>query len=134
MNSDDPINTDNTRKGKPRGVTDTKPCPNWDLINREGIDDGEFLERWDHLSSVYTQMLKSPKRRLIPETAWDSIVLFSLLRAITEWKGNGEGKCPLKNYAWSILNYTSIQWWTKNKNGIINSVELDKAYMTQGDK
>jgi hypothetical protein len=117
-----------------RGITDTKACPNWDLIDRSQISDEEFLERWDNLSKVHTQMLNSPQRRLIPETAWDSIVLFSLLRAITEWKGNGEGKCPLKNYAWKILGYTSIQWWTKNKKSILNSIELDKSFMTQENK
>jgi hypothetical protein len=112
-----------------RKISNVKPCPNWQLIKRGGLSDAEFTERYLMLSVVRVQMLKSPQRRLIPEYAWEEIVEFSILRAVTTWKGNGDGKCPLKNYAWVLLRNTGIQWWNKNKAGILDSVELDRSFM-----
>jgi hypothetical protein len=81
------------------------------------------------LATVKEQMINSPQRRLIPVSAWEDLVEFSVLRAVTTWKGNGDGKCPLKNYAWVLLRNTAIQWWNKNKTGILDCIELDRGFM-----
>ena len=112
-----------------RKISNVKPCPNWQLIKRDHLTDQEFLERYQMLATVKEQMINSPQRRLIPVSAWDDLVEFSVLRAVTTWKGNGDGKCPLKNYAWVLLRNTAIQWWNKNKIGILDSVELDRGFM-----
>lgn len=119
-----PLPTTRSRK-----ISNVKPCPNWQLIKRDHLTDQEFLERYQMLATVKEQMINSPQRRLIPVSAWDDLVEFSVLRAVTTWKGNGDGKCPLKNYAWVLLRNTAIQWWNKNKIGILDSVELDRGFM-----
>jgi len=119
-----PLPTTRSRK-----ISNIKPCPNWQLIKRDHLTDQEFLERYQMLSVVKEQMLNSPQRRLIPVSAWEDLVEFAVLRAVTTWKGNGDGKCPLKNYAWVLLRNTAIQWWNKNKTGIIDSIELDRGFM-----
>lgn len=120
-----PLPTTRSRK-----ISSVKPCPNWQLIKRDHLSDQEFLERYQMLHSVKKQMLASPQRRLIPVSAWEDIVEFTVLRAVTTWKGNGEDKCPLKNYAWVLLRNTAIQWWNKNKMGILDCVELDRGFMS----
>jgi len=112
-----------------RKISNVKPCPNWQLIKREHLTDQEFLERYQMLATVKEQMINSPQRRLIPVSAWEDLVEFSVLRAVTTWKGNGDGKCPLKNYAWVLLRNTAIQWWNKNKTGILDCIELDRGFM-----
>lgn len=119
-----PLSTKRSRK-----ISNVKPCPNWLLIKRDHLTDQEFLERYQMLATVKEQMINSPQRRLIPVSAWEDLVEFSVLRAVTTWKGNGEGKCPIKNYAWVLLRNIAIQWWGKNKDGIIDSVELDRGFM-----
>ncbi len=119
-----PLPTTRSRK-----ISNVKPCPNWQLIKRDHLTNQEFLERYQMLSVVKEQMLNSPQRRLIPVSAWEDLVEFSILRAVTTWKGNGDGKCPLKNYAWVLLRNTAIQWWNKNKSGILDCVELDRGFM-----
>jgi hypothetical protein len=119
-----PLPTTRSRK-----ISNVKPCPNWQLIKRDHLTDQEFLERYQMLSVVKEQMLNSPQRRLIPVSAWEDLVEFSVLRAVTTWKGNGDGKCPLKNYAWVLLRNTAIQWWNKNKTGILDCIELDRGFM-----
>lgn len=109
-----------------RDVTSFVPCPNWGLIDRGGISDEEIQQRTLMLERVRVQMTSSPKRRLIPVSAWDELVSYSIWRAVTTWKGNGEGKCPLKNYAWRILHNAGIQWWGKNKHTILDCHELDR--------
>ena len=112
-----------------RKISNVKPCPNWQLIKRDHLTDQEFLERYQMLATVKEQMINSPQRRLIPVSAWEDLVEFSVLRAVTTWKGNGDGKCPLKNYAWVLLRNTAIQWWNKNKTGILDCIELDRGFM-----
>lgn len=116
-----------------RKISNIKPCPNWDLVKRGDLSDEEFLSRYLMLTGgvkpVREQMLNSPQRRLIPESAWEDLVTFAILRAVTTWKGNGDGRCPLKNYAWVLLRNTAIQWWQKNKGGILDAVELDRQFL-----
>lgn len=111
-------------------ISNVKPCPNYQLIRRDHLSDEEFTTRYLMLETVRDQMLASPQRRLIPVVAWDDVVHYTILKAVTTWKGNGEGLCPLKNYAWRILRNTSIQYWNKNKPGILDSKELDRGFMS----
>ena len=135
-----------------RKISNVKPCPNWSLIKRTGdlteeelrrvhefteeelrqrgyISDTEFKARYDMLRTVREQMIKHPNRRLIPISVWDDLVEYAILKAVTTWKGNGDGKCPLKNYAWVLLRNTAIQWWNKNKMGVLDCIELDRGFM-----
>lgn len=119
-----PISTRRSRQ-----ISNVKPCPNWSLIDRGSLTDDEFVTRYNMLSVIRPKMLAPHHRRLIPESAWEDIVDYSILKAVTTWKGNGEGKCPLPHYAFRILRFTAIQYWHKNKAGILDSVELDRSYM-----
>lgn len=114
-----------------RAITDTVQCPNWRLIKRhDGLSDADMASRYHMLSGhVYKQMMSDTHRKLIPPCHWEEVVLYSIYRAITEWKGNGDGKCPLPHYAFAILRNTSIQYWNHNQRGIIDAVELDKPLM-----
>lgn len=111
-------------------ISDRKPYPNWSLIDRGAMTDGEIYQRFLMLDQVKAQMISSPQRRLIPPWAWDELVEFSIWRAVTTWKGNGEGRCPLKNYAWRILQNTGRQYWKRNKHMILDCHELDRPYET----
>ena len=111
--------------GKSRDISNTKPVPNWDLIDRSHLSDDEFLSRVLMLEKVQDQMLKSAQRRLVPESDWENLVLYSVYKSATTWKGNGEGRAPIKNYAWRILHNISCQWWKKYKHTILDSVCLD---------
>jgi hypothetical protein len=87
------------------------PIPNWSLIRRyEGdpdryISDEVFLERWNHMhlgspSQRFKMVQSLNRRKLIPPSVWEELVDWSILKAICEWKGNGDGRCPLVNYTW----------------------------------
>lgn len=78
-----------------RKISNTKPCPNWATIDRGGLTDEEFTTRYLMLQPVRPKMMAPHHRRLIPETAWEELVEYAILKAVTTWKGNGEGKCPL---------------------------------------
>lgn len=112
-----------------RKISNTKPCPNWATLDRGGLTDEEFTTRYLMLQPVRPKMMAPHHRRLIPETAWEELVEYAILKAVTTWKGNGEGKCPLPHYAYRILRNTGIQYWTKNKGGLLDALELDRGYM-----
>lgn len=113
-----------------RKVTNRTSIPNWNLINREHLSDEEFTQRWLMLGSVYHQMVTSERhRRLIPLIDWEGICQYAILKAICTWKGNdkstGDPRCPIKNYSWAILHWTSVQYWKLNKHSILDRLELD---------
>jgi hypothetical protein len=112
-----------------RKISNIKPCPNWDTIDRSGISDQEFLDRYRMLQTIRPKMLSPHHRRLIPETAWEEIVDYTIYKAVCTWRGNGDGKCPLPHWAYRILRFTAIQYWNRNKTGILDSFELDRQFM-----
>jgi hypothetical protein len=111
-----------------RKISNVKPCPNWDLISRGGLSDQEFTDRFNMLRDVRPKMMAPHHRKLIPEHAWEEIVDYSILKAVTTWKGNGEGLCPLPHYAYRILRNTGIQYWHKNKEFLLDVLELDRNF------
>jgi hypothetical protein len=109
------------------GVTNLISIPNWKLIyNGQGLSDDEITQRWAMIRTFHSQMIYSPRRRLIPVSIWDELVEYASWMAIYRWKGNGTGKCPIKNYTWVILVNLGRSWWARHKHEILNQVELDK--------
>jgi hypothetical protein len=125
MNADSPP----VGKSRSRKISNIKPCPNWDTIDRSGISDQEFLDRFRMLETIRPKMLAPHHRRLIPENAWEEIVDYSIYKAVCTWRGNGDGKCPLPHYTYRILKNTGIQYWNRNKRGILDAFELDRHFM-----
>jgi hypothetical protein len=108
-----------------RDITSRVPIPNWQLIyNGQGLSEDEIMQRWAMIQTFHTQMINSPRRRLIPQSVWDELVEHSSWMAIYRWKGNGVGKCPIKNYTWLILKNIGIAYWDRHKHEIL-SIEID---------
>jgi len=103
-----------------RRITDTKSVPNWGLIDRSHLTDDEFTSRILMLDRVSKQMRASKQRRLIPEDDWEDLVLYTVYKSACTWEGNGEGRAPIKNYAWRILHNISCQWWKKYGRSVID--------------
>lgn len=101
---------------------------------RANISDRDFAARWQTLTeegtkgvSILDQMLRSPKRKLIPPDVWEDLVYWAVYEAITNWKPerpNGK-RCPLRNYAWLRLGWKAQGWWAANKHMVLNSTPLD---------
>ena len=118
-------------KPKSYQITDTKSKLAPDRIRV--TDPGRFAENYRALTdpsgrrgvAIIDQLLKSPRRRLIPIHVWEDLVHISIYEACTNWDPDRTKKCPIRNYVWRCLHWKALGWWSRNKHTILNQVELD---------
>jgi hypothetical protein len=102
---------------------------------REGTDPDLFLRVYNEITvpsegrrgkvAILDQMIRSPRRRLIPEYVWEDLVWTAVYEACTNWDPNRAVKCPIRNYVWRCLEWKSLSWWNANKHGILNTTNID---------